>query len=132
MSRKEHHFKAGDSVRVKPNVQDPDFGDEISGWVGRIIEIENESILIQWDSLTLASIPVSIINQCEQDGLDWSRMNLYLTEVRHIKPRDSLDDVERTLERLQSEHLWDGIGEEGSRIQKVLQNVDPDDEWCCI
>lgn len=32
-------FKVGESVSVKPGVQDPDFGDDMSGWQGRVVEI---------------------------------------------------------------------------------------------
>jgi hypothetical protein len=37
------NFKVGDSVTVKPNVQDPDFGIDIEGWQGRISEIHPET-----------------------------------------------------------------------------------------
>ena len=128
MAKITHNFSEGDSVKVKPGVQDPDLGGDIGGWVGRITEIDQDTVDIEWDSLTLAKMPVSIISQCEQDGLDWSVMGLYPTDIEHTEPRDTPADVERVLRRLQTEHQWDHLGKEGSRIQQVLQEVDPDDE----
>lgn len=132
MAKRTHDFKVGDSVRVKPGVRDPDLGGNIGGWVGRITEIQEDTVEIQWDSLTLSKMPSSIISQCEQDGLDWSIMALYPADVEHIEPRDTLADVEHTLERLQAGHQWDSLGEEGPRIQKVLGQIDPDDEWAAF
>jgi hypothetical protein len=31
--------KIGDSVIVKPNIQDPDFGLDIGGWQGRVSDV---------------------------------------------------------------------------------------------
>ena len=36
--REDAMFKAGDSVVVKPGMVDPDFGLEIGGWQGRILD----------------------------------------------------------------------------------------------
>ena len=53
------NWAIGESVVVKPGVTDPDTGRAIGGWQGRISAIldEAEILTIQWDSLTLKSMP---------------------------------------------------------------------------
>ena len=123
MLKKNHDFKIGESIKVKPTVQDPDFGGDITGWVGRILEIQDETISLQWDSLTLSGMPNSIISQSEQDGSDWSTMVLYSTDVEPTKPRDTIGDVEQKLDRLHSKHQWDYLGGEGLLIQKSVTKI---------
>lgn len=90
----------GESVAVKHGVQDPDFGDDISGWQGRVMEIEEHPpeppmVTIQWDSLTLRNMPRISIERAEKQGLDWSEVNLYATELEGATARDSLEKVHR-------------------------------------
>ncbi|MCK5230214.1 MAG: hypothetical protein KAR13_08115 [Desulfobulbaceae bacterium] len=129
MSDKACDFKIGDSVKVNPNTHDPDLGGDISGWVGRVSEIEDQIVTIQWDSITLSQMPSSAITHCEQEGLDWSIMSLYVTEVEPTQQRDMLADVKKVMDHIQSEHRWDSLGEEGVRIQMVLTGIDPEDYW---
>jgi hypothetical protein len=91
-------FKAGDSVVVKEGVQDPDYGDDMGDWQGRVVEIEEyppepPMVTIQWDSLTLRNMPRASIERAKKEGLDWSEMNLYATELERATARDSLEDV---------------------------------------
>lgn len=124
------NLKIGDSVVVKPGVKDPDLGIGIEGWQGRIVEIEKKdsSVGIAWDSMTLKSMPDWVIEKCEVDGLDWRQMNLETAEVELVAPRDTKRAVEKMIEKLESKHAWDHLGEEGQRIHAVLSGVDPDDE----
>lgn len=58
------NWTIGESVAVKPGVTDPDTGSDIGGWQGRISAIiagEALILTIQWDSLTLKSMPVALI-----------------------------------------------------------------------
>lgn len=127
MVDKAFKFKTGDSVKVKANIHDPDLGGDINGWIGRILEIEDQIVTIQWDSITLLQIPDSTITHCEQEGLDWSEMRLYSTEVEHVPQRDTVADVNKVVDQIQSEHQWEGLGKEGSIIQAVLKGIDPGD-----
>jgi hypothetical protein len=45
------NIKIGDSVIVKPTIQDPDFGLDIGGWQGRVSDVveDGEVIRIEWD-----------------------------------------------------------------------------------
>ena len=69
----------GDSIVVKPGVKDPDSGTDISGWQGRVTEIQSYqpgklTVTFQWDSLSLKRMPASAIRRCEEKGLDWTSM----------------------------------------------------------
>jgi hypothetical protein len=92
-------LEIGDSVAVKPGVPDPDTGQDIGGWQGRITDInpgeEQGSVFvsIEWDSLTLKNTPAWVIEQCAKDGLDWAVMNLDIREVEPATPRDQPEDV---------------------------------------
>jgi Calcium binding len=123
-------IKIGDSVIVKPIIQDPDFGLEIGGWQGRVSAVveDGEVILIEWDSLTLKDIPDSMIAKCEEDGLAWDEMYLPIIDVELTTARDTKEDVTQIMSQIQAHHTWDHLGEEGRGIQKILDHVDPEDE----
>ena len=126
-------LKVGDSVIIKPGVEDPDFGGDIGGWQGRVTELRADQqgvplIDLQWDSLTLRKIPPSAIEHCEEEGLDWSTMGLYAHDVEHAQPRDKPRDVERALAELASQHAFAYLGEQGRRIRKALAQADEEDD----
>ncbi len=125
-------FRAGDSVRVKPGIIDPDFGTAIGDWQGKISNIDksNDEILvsIQWDSVTLENMPVAMIEQCEEQGLDWAEMALGVDDVEPAQARDTASDVTQIKAQLSARHGWVALGEEGKRIQKVLAAMEVDDD----
>ncbi len=60
---------------MKPGVKDPDFGEDMSGWQGRVVEIDESPpepplVTVQWDSLTLRNMPRSSIEGAKKEGLD--------------------------------------------------------------
>ena len=132
-------FGLGESVIVKKGVKEPDLEEfEISGWQGRVLEIDVKSdkknilIVIEWDSKTLEQIPSDYIEQSERDGLDWKTMTLYEAELEKTKPRDKLLKVKQTQDKLSDKHKWDWLGDAGARISKVLGNLNPNDEMNCL
>lgn len=129
----------GDSVVVRQGVKEPDLEKfEISGWQGRVLEIDTYSdkdnvlITIEWDSLTLIQIPSDYIEQSEIDGFDWSRMILYDSDLEKSIPRDKKEDVKKTKDKLSDKYFWASLGEEGLRISKILQGVNPHNEMKCL
>jgi hypothetical protein len=127
------NLESGDCVVVRPRVKDPNYGLDISGWQGRITEIETYqpgqvTIMFQWDSLSLKRMPATAIRRSEENGLDWTTMGLYPEEVEKAEPRDTQADVDEVIEELSAEHNWDYLGKQGQRIHKVLQDVDEDDD----
>ena len=106
----------GDSVVVKSGIMDPDFGIDISGWQGRIEEIdEGQTIFIRWDSITLRGMRSELIIRCENENLDWEVMTLNKDNIEVAEQRDAVADVlnvasQRRAEiiddpRLEAEHL---------------------------
>jgi len=121
----------GESVVVKPGVQDPDLEQDIGGWQGRITDIgpgedENTIVTIRWDSLTLKNMPAWVIEQCDKEGLDWAVMNLDAQLVERAAPRDKLEDVIRV--RMQIAQRYPiSASEQNRRISRVLASVAPND-----
>jgi hypothetical protein len=127
------NLEVGDCIVVKPSVKDPNYGFDISGWQGRITEIETYqpgqvTIMFQWDSFSLKRMPPSAIRRSEENGLDWTTMGLYPEDVEKAEPRDTQATVDEVIEELSAEHNWDHLGKQGHRIHKVLQDIEEDDE----
>jgi len=129
------NLKVGDSVVVRKGVKEPDLEEfEIGGWQGRVTEIDSNSdknnvlITIEWDSLTLTQIPSDYIEQSEIDGFDWSSMVLYDSDLENSVSRDKKENVEKAKEKLSNKYYWASLGQEGLRISKILQGVDPHNE----
>ena len=122
-------FSIGQSVVAKPGAIDVDYSYDLSGWQGRVIEndyVDEQKkplVTIAWDSKTLKQMPVEMIERCEEDGLDWSCMGLYASEVAPASPRDKIQQVERVKAEIEDKHQMDHLGEEGRRIQQVLNSA---------
>src|SRR5258708_39911770 len=120
---KSSNWTLGESVVVKPGVTDPDTGRDLGGWQGRISAIldEAEILTIQWDSLTLKSIPPAHIAWSEEEGLSWSEMNLSPDEVEPAAARDTEDDVAAATAELESQtsRLYLGGGQ-GRRLHALV------------
>jgi len=104
-------FKVGDSVIVKAGVRDPDYDIDIGGWQGRIVHLEREDagktlVRIQWDSVTLGAMAPDLIDQCEEDGLDWAAIDLYASEVEPTQPPDAENDVIQSARKQSGQHRW--------------------------
>ena len=99
-------FSVGDSVVVKPGVIDPDFENNIGGWQGRIEEIDDEGwISIRWDSETLKQMPEELINQCEDENLDWEQMTLSINDIQNAPEPDSRSITQKIIARIKSKIL---------------------------
>lgn len=132
-------LKIGESVIVKQGIKEPDSEEfEIGGWQGRVIEIDKESnkdnilITIEWDSLTLGQLPSKYIQESEMDGLDWKSIVLYGSDVDIAIPRDKKGDVKNMQDKLSEKYYWASLGEEGNRISKILDGVNPKNEMKCL
>jgi hypothetical protein len=130
-------YQVGDSVVVNPGVNSPDYGGDISGWQGRITELITDqddvpTVMIAWDSQTLRKIPESFIKECEREGLGWESMGVFTHEVALTKPRDTLTSVERTFDDISAQYQWAHLGEEGDRIQQVMNGVSKKSEMAAF
>ena len=89
-------FEIGESVAVKSGVTDPDFGFDISGWQGRVQEVDKtDTVFIRWDSLTLNQMGLDLAIRCEKENFDWEVMTLSIREVEKTSIRDTKIDVDR-------------------------------------
>ena len=90
-------FSAGDAVRVKSGVTDPDFSDfPLGGWAGTISEVEDgdpRTYLFALNERTLKSIHPIYHKRCERDGLeaDW----FWLLEEDLEPDRGELIEIEQ-------------------------------------
>jgi hypothetical protein len=130
----QRNFRIGESVVVKPGVSDPDHGFDMGGWQGRVTENHyadeqgNPLVSIAWDSITLKQMPVEVIERCEEDGLDWSVMGLYASEVVSASPRGKIHQVDQVKAEIEDMHQMDYLGEQGRRMQQVLNGAGRKDE----
>jgi len=122
-------LKTGQSVKVKKGIlcpDDPEF--DLSGWQGKIIDIDEDEngetiIDIAWDSITLKEMSEEYIVKCEADGLDWASMYLFPSDVELVNERDSKKDTDKIRNELENRFGWIGVGEEGKRIQAVVNSA---------
>ena len=133
------NIKIEDSVIVRQGVKEPDLEEfEIGGWQGRVVKIDTVSdkdnvlITIEWDSLTLLQMPSNFIEQSEIDGLDWSSMVLYDSELEKSVSRDQKENVKKAKAKLSDKYYWVSLGQEGLRISKILHGVNPHDDMKCM
>ncbi|MFQ5857877.1 MAG: calcium-binding protein [Anaerolineae bacterium] len=118
-------LEIGDSVVVKAGTEDNDLDIDLSGWQGRITEIlaDENIVTVEWDSISLQSMPDAAIEECEEEGLGWAEYRLYPEDVESAQPRDTKKDVERVQEALSKKFAWSFLGPEGRTINKVLAGV---------
>jgi hypothetical protein len=77
----------GARVRVKPGVNSPEFPEiSLAGWTGTVVETSgkppSQSVIIEWDSGTLAAMPADYLAKCESQ------------QLYHIMASLAADDVE--------------------------------------
>jgi hypothetical protein len=132
MSRSESTLEIGGGVIVKKGVLDPDFDADLSGLQGRLTsieEVENEEFVdIEWDSISLRSMSPDMIIKCEEEGLDWRQMRLYIHEIEPANLRDTSADVKAVVNELETKYMWISQGKEGRRIHSILSGIHPSDE----
>ena len=126
-------YKIGQTVKVKNGVLCPDDSEfNLSGWTGRIIELvedEEPTVCIEFDSVTLKNMPEKYVKKSEQEGLDWSKIYLYETEVEPTKSRDTEQDAKNVRNEIKKRFEWIGIGTEGELIQSVINSAESFKEW---
>jgi hypothetical protein len=115
-------------------VKDSDTGVDMSGWQGRISEIDDESdlITIDWDSITLRALAPSYIETSIENGYGWTQYLLPPDEVEVTTARDTEREMKIAVEELERLYAWVGFGPEGKEIQAVLKDVKRNDLWAAM
>jgi hypothetical protein len=118
----EHQFEVGDVVRFKEGTTDEESGQDLSGWQGRISEInaDHSLLLVDFDSITLRNMPRDYLEETEEKGLGWSQYYIYPSEVVPAQPRDTEADVAEVVDQIEDELGWAHLGEEGRAINAIL------------
>lgn len=100
-------FKAGDFVKVKDGIKDPDDDKiPIGNWCGRITEIYDDGIAeIKWDSITIRGMNIKNIRKYEKEGIEWDKMYLGLYEIEKTTPRDNEDDADEEISKIQWQYF---------------------------
>ncbi|MCU0586872.1 MAG: ASCH domain-containing protein [Syntrophobacteraceae bacterium] len=98
-------FRYDEPVVVKDGVRNKEFGIDFSGWQGRtsdvvVTEDDEPRIMVLWDSLSIRSIPLEIIEQCVKEGIDWTAVLLRFEEIQPAEPRDTWDDLQAAIDRI--------------------------------
>lgn len=126
-------WTTGESVVVKSGMTDPDTDRDIGGWHGRISAMldDGEIVTIHWDRLTLENLPLAYLAWCEEEGLDWSAMNLSYEDVLPATARDTEAEVVKARSKIESQTNWLYLGgEQGQRVQAIVnQAEDKEDEY---
>lgn len=127
-------FAIGAAVVVKAGLKEVETGFDMSGWQGRVSDVDDENNLltIEWDSITLRALPPAYIEQSEENGYGWEQYFLAPTDVTLTTVRDTEADVAAALVELQRLYTWVALGPEGKAIQAVLKEVDPADTVAAI
>lgn len=122
-------LKEGQSVKVKKGVLCPGAPEfDLSGWQGRIFDVDEDLIGISWDSITFKEMPDPYVEKSEREVLDWATMYLYASDLEPAKPRDTEADAREALRELEARFGWLSLGEEGERIQAVVNSAKSHDE----
>lgn len=112
----------GNSVRVKKGIKSPDSEDLIiEGWEGRVVEINDNILTIELDSITLSGLKEEYIADCIVNGFEYSLLCLEMGDVEIVNPRDTENDTLKKQKELDSEYSYD---EEENRIKGVLRSDD--------
>ena len=122
MTHEKKPFKLGDSVRFQDGQKDEDSGIDIGGWQGRVIKInaKHKMLLVALDSITLKSLSREYLEACEEEGLGWSEYYIEIDDVEPAEPRDTKQDVKKTIADLSNSLGWVFLGEEGREINAIL------------
>ncbi len=114
--------RIGDSIRVRPGINCPDFESlSISGWEGRVINIEGDMFEIEWDSITLNQMPNNYISDSIVEGVDFSAMYLEVADFDVSMARDRIEDVRRVQSNLERKNSFNKIEK---RISMILNTDD--------
>ncbi len=116
-------FQIGDAVKVKAGVMDPDNPNlSIEGWQGRVLEIiealtgDELIIEVEWDSITLKSMPENSLLMAIDAELEYKSMNLAEANLEPAEGRDEIEDVKESHHIIDQRFLSEKLHEEKSIV----------------
>lgn len=118
-----------DSVVVKAGLKDPDYPKyDIGGYQGRVSQVckDDQYVTVDFDSITLKSMPHEYIASCFLDGAEFYKIDLLCSDVEKVAPRDSTDDVSNVIKDLECNFAYLDL-DDGGIVQSVLKDIHLDD-----
>lgn len=128
------NFKIGQAVKVKKGVMCPDYdGLCLEDYQGRIVDIvpnpnDETFICIEWDSISLKSLPAEYITESLEEGLDYQMMYLSPEEIELTEERDKEDDVNSIQDEIHEHYKWSGSNGEEEIIKSILNGLENSDD----
>ena len=95
----------------------------IGGWQGRVVELNNDLITFELDSITISQLEDYYITDSIIEGVEWYLLSLGIDEVEIVSPRDTKSEVEQKQKEINSRY---SIDEEDNRISAILSS---DNKW---
>lgn len=80
----------GQAIRIKPGITAPEFPDvSCAGWTGIIMDLigkkSDPQYVVEWDEKTLAAMPQSYKDQCEERSLMYSFACLGFSDMEVVE-----------------------------------------------
>lgn len=130
-------LKQGDSVRIKDDYTDPETNLNLKDWQGRIAEIDLEDnlVFIEWDSVTLKSINFEDIEKIDEQDLPWYGSEVHAKYVELCESRDTEEESEKVFEEINDKlieknkipnfpyELYDEVTKIEVRLGRVLTDI---------
>jgi len=117
-------MKIGDCVKIKKGILDSDFEKyDMSGWQGRIIEIDHVDGIqyeIELDSFTLKEIPRQYIYDSLDDGSDYAIMYVNSLDVEKAEPCDTVDEVRAVRKKMNEKLDYISVLDDEENITNLL------------
>ena len=101
-------MKVGDSIKIIDGIIDPDTGIQLDGFVGRIKEyLASNLVNIEWDSISLQSLPDTYIRSAINEGCDYLTYNIEPKDLELCAARDIPADIVKVARKLGEK--WDNL-----------------------
>ena len=116
-------MKVGDSIKIIDGIIDPDTGIQLDGFVGRIKEyLASNLVNIEWDSISLQSLPDTYIRSAINEGCDYLTYNIEPKDLELCAARDIPADIVKVARKLGEK--WDNLevfGELADLIETIVE-----------
>lgn len=93
-NKNNNEFKKGDSVKIKDGIKHPQLNLIFENWQGRVFEINQRTIEIELDSITLKNLTNVYLNHCEETDEYPHLIIVPKEDLEFAEIRDHYDDVE--------------------------------------
>lgn len=118
-------FQVGDVVEVQQSIPARFTWKNPNGWVARVIDMEEAApeIWVEWDSLTLNTLPYRYLRICDRrDDLEPRGMIVPIRQARPATARDGDEDVRSAQYAARARYsLIAEFGRAGERIYQVIK-----------